>query len=187
MSTLKDLASQLLREMEEEARLAAGSRSRPAASPAAAIPPEPAGNPRARLSWATAVIAPRLLANESPGASGSFALLRELALRRDRSGAYAVYVLMLDAAARRSRHGIPGQEGMPCVYVGQTSKGVAARYEDHLAGYKSRVYIRNNLVGLLPGVYERYNPLLDQDTALAAEAALAEALRLIGCTVFGGH
>ncbi len=145
-------------------------------------------SPRVRLSRATRQIAPLLEAREVFGAGEPFATLRELAHRRSRSGAYAVYVLLLDDAAQDTHSRTnSGQADMPCVYVGQTSKGVGTRYEDHLVGYKSRAYIRQNVIGMLPGVHERYNPLPDLDTALAAEAALAEALRVIGCTVFGGH
>lgn len=185
MSMLKGIMDQLLHEMEEE-------KDAPIARQPSSVtvpPMPPPGNPRARLTWATTIIAPQLEARQGPSAQAPFDILRELAIRRDeRRGAYAVYVLLLDDGARHSRQCTnTGQPGMPCVYVGETSKTVEARYEDHLAGYKSRAYIRQNIVGLLPGIHERYNPIPDLDTALAAEAALAEALRLIGCTVFGGH
>ncbi len=130
MSMLKGIMNQLLHEMEvvKDAPMARQPST-------VTVPPmPPPRNPRARLTWATTIITPQLEAPQGTSVQAPFDILRELAIRRDeRRGAYAVYVLILDDRARHSRHSTnTGQPGMPCVYVGETSKTVESRYENHL-------------------------------------------------------
>lgn len=125
---------------------------------------------------------------EDSRANYPFNLLHRLAKRRQKLGRYSVYVILLQDGARGNRWRTNNGNGtMPCVYVGQTGKTVKERYRDHEHGHKSPEYIRLHAIGLLNHAHNRYNPLPDRETALAAESALAEALRQLGCTVFGGH
>jgi hypothetical protein len=119
-----------------------------------------------------------------------FDYLRRLKALPRKWGTYHVYVLELhgeaiDECPYRFKYGAAGDE--LCVYVGETGKTVAQRITDHRAGWKSKDYITENLIQPLPLLYEMYNPLPSREESRRAEAALAEALHLIGCTVFGGH
>ncbi len=75
--------------------------------------------------------------------------------------------------------------GEYALYVGSTGHTPAERYQKHKAGYKSSKWVRKYGVGLLPALYRHLNPL-DYKEAIAAEVALADALRQTGILVKQG-
>ena len=112
------------------------------------------------------------------------------ALRAAATGAHHhVYIILLHDSAREEQSGHKGlgKEGMPCVYVGQSWHPPMIRFNQHRYGERmSSRYVRKHGWVLLPDVYDSYNPH-SAVFSKELEKALAEVLRIIGCTVFGGH
>ena len=100
-----------------------------------------------------------------------------------------VYVVELDPAvlrlcsfrARNRGH----RAGMPCVYVGMTGLPPGERFQNHKAGVKANRFVRDFGIGLLPELFECYNPM-PYAAAQAMEAELAEELRGKGYAVWQG-
>ena len=100
------------------------------------------------------------------------------------TGEHNLYIILLSRL-----HGkIPGYG----LYVGETSKSPAARFREHVQGKRNRkgplfsriVYKHHEC--LLPTLYNHLNPL-SREEAKELEAKIAEALRLVGILVYGGH
>jgi len=104
------------------------------------------------------------------------------------SGDCNVYVILLSTLSRQMRWGFHavGRPDMPCLYVGQSWYGPEERFQMHKDGEHSSYYVRRFGLGLLPNIHGQFHSL-SRDVAMAAEAALADALGELGCTVFGGH
>jgi hypothetical protein len=94
---------------------------------------------------------------------------------------YRVYVVRLDASKVR------GSDARPAVYVGQTAKTPEQRFECHKRGERHSRVVRDHGVELCRDLYERFNPLGSRSEAELMEARLAEGLRRLGFTVYGGH
>jgi predicted DNA-binding WGR domain protein len=94
---------------------------------------------------------------------------------------YNVYVIELV--------GMPGQApNDKWVYVGQSGKTPAERFDQHKAGglLASRI-VRKYGRRLLPALYRNIGPFDDRKAAERAEAALARDLRRRGYVVPGDH
>ena len=102
---------------------------------------------------------------------------------------YHVYVVQLDDRvwnAARFRRANPGHElGKPLVYVGMTGLDPDVRFDKHKAGIQANRYVQEWGLRLLPGLYERYNPMSYED-ARSMEVELAIALRRAGYGVWQG-
>ena len=116
----------------------------------------------------------------------AYDILREAGNKN--SGDCHVYGILLSKLSRQMRWGFHamGSPSMPCVYVGQSWYAPEERFNMHLSGTHSSYFVNRFGLALLPGIYEPFHSL-SRDVALAAEAALADALGQLGCTVFGGH
>lgn len=93
---------------------------------------------------------------------------------------FNVYVIKLDESRGQGT-------SRPAVYVGQTAKSPEERFEQHKRGERHSRVVRDHGVCLCPELYERFNPIGSRVDAEVAEARLAEALRRLGFTVYGGH
>ena len=102
---------------------------------------------------------------------------------------YHVYVVQLDDRvwnAARFRRANPDHElGKPLVYVGMTGLDPDVRFDKHKAGIQANRYVQEWGLRLLPGLYERYNPMSYED-ARSMEVELAIALRRAGYGVWQG-
>ena len=100
---------------------------------------------------------------------------------------YHVYVVELGDAvwnAARFRRANPGyQLGKPFVYVGMTGLDPDVRFDKHKAGIQANTFVRNHGLRLLPGLYERYNPM-PYEAAREMEVELGIALRARGYGVW---
>lgn len=107
---------------------------------------------------------------------------------QESSGDCSVYVILLSRLSRQMRWGFHavGRPEMPCLYVGQSWYGPEERFQMHKDGEHSSYFVRRFGLGLLPNVHGLFHSL-SRDVALTVEAALADALGELGCTVFGGH
>ena len=100
------------------------------------------------------------------------------------SGKYNIYVILLS--------GLKGKAPGYGLYVGETSKAPADRFNEHVTGKRNRkgplfsriVYKHHER--LLPTLYNHLNPM-SREEAKVLEKEIAEALRLEGIPVFGGH
>jgi hypothetical protein len=99
---------------------------------------------------------------------------------RTEEDTYNVYVVRLDDSRRRNTP-------RPAVYVGQTAKDPVKRFEQHTKGERHSRVVRDYGQFLCPELYRRYNPIGSRTEAEAREARLAECLRRLGFTVYGGH
>jgi hypothetical protein len=78
------------------------------------------------------------------------------------------------------------------LYVGETSKSPAERFKEHAERKRSRKgplfsrIVYKHCKCLLPSLYSHLNPL-SRAEAKELEAKIAEALRLAGIPVYGGH
>ena len=94
---------------------------------------------------------------------------------------YFVYVIELDqsvAQLNRFRKKNPKYlKGNCCVYVGQSSRKPALRFEQHKEGYKSNTYARRFGTKLVPDFYEKYNPIPTRKDAEELEEYVALNLR----------
>ena len=102
---------------------------------------------------------------------------------------YHVYVVELADqvwnAARFRRANPNYQLGKPFVYVGMTGLDPDVRFDKHKAGIQSNTYVRNHGLRLLPGLYEKYNPM-PYEAARDMEVELGIALRAAGYGVWQG-
>ena len=102
---------------------------------------------------------------------------------------YHVYVVQLDDRvwnAARFRRANPDHElGKPLVYVGMTGLDPDVRFDKHKAGIQANRYVQQWGLRLLPGLYDRYNPMT-YDEARSMEVELAIALRRAGYGVWQG-
>lgn len=102
---------------------------------------------------------------------------------------YHVYVVELDDRvwnAARFRRANPGYvPGKPFLYVGMTGLDPDVRFDKHKAGLQANRYVRDWGLRLLPGLYERYNPMTYEDARLM-EVDLGIALRNAGYGVWQG-
>jgi len=92
------------------------------------------------------------------------------------TGTNHVYVILLDGYAKQ-RYG---------VYVGQTSRKVEARFEQHITGHKYAARCHRKMTILLPSLFEHLNPLSTKE-ALLLEKQIAETFALNGIRTEGGH
>lgn len=105
-----------------------------------------------------------------------------------RVGNYHVYVIHLDEKIKDKHPNKVGDDpDLPAVYVGQSYHPPKDRFQQHKEGIHASRHVRRFGLELIPYLYQPYNPLSSQDEALRVEAALAEKLRRLGYTVFGGH
>ena len=100
------------------------------------------------------------------------------------TGKYNLYIILLSKLNGK----IPGYG----LYVGETSKSPDDRFKEHTQGKRnrkgplfSRVVYRYHKC-LLPTLYNHINPL-SREEAKALEVKIAEALRLAGIPMYGGH
>ena len=103
---------------------------------------------------------------------------REIAqtFQKTTTGSNHVYVILLDGYAKQ-RYG---------VYVGQTSRRVEARFEQHITGHKYAARCHRKMTILLPSLFEHLNPLSTKE-ALLLEEQLAKAFAINGIRTEGGH
>jgi hypothetical protein len=129
-----------------------------------------------------------LLQDKKAATSGEYPFDLLARAKNPGTGNCHLYVVLLLSSARGSTRGrrLQGESDLPCVYVGQSCIPVEERFEQHLGGYKSSYIVREYGFALLPRLFEPYHSMT-RWMAEEAESALAKALHLIGCTVFGGH
>ena len=100
-----------------------------------------------------------------------------------------VYVVELDPAVlkiRAFRARNPDYEpGKPCLYVGMTGLPPGERFQNHKAGVKANRFVRHYGKGLLPELFECFNPM-PYEAAQQMEKELAEELRAKGYAVWQG-
>jgi hypothetical protein len=100
---------------------------------------------------------------------------------------YHVYVVELSDpvwnSARFRRSNPDYRLGMPFVYVGMTGQDPDIRFDKHKAGIRANSFVRDHGVRLLPGLYERYNPM-PYEAAREMEVELGIALRRAGYGVW---
>jgi hypothetical protein len=95
---------------------------------------------------------------------------------------YSVYVIELDAAACRDG------TWKGCLYVGETGLRPEERLARHKAGGRTSAgVVRRYGIRLRPDLTRGIGPFPTRVEAQAAEARLAEELRLKGYAVFGGQ
>ena len=101
---------------------------------------------------------------------------------------YFVYVIELDqsvAQLNRFRKKNPKYlKGNCCVYVGQSSRKPALRFEQHKEGYKSSSYAKIYGLKLRPDLYEKYNPIPTRKDAEKIEEMVGKDLRKKGYGVW---
>ncbi len=100
---------------------------------------------------------------------------------------YHVYVVQLSDevwnVARFRRCNPNYRLGQPFVYVGMTGLDPDVRFDKHMAGIQSNVFVRQWGLQLLPALYERYNPM-SYAAAQTLEIELGIALRQRGYGVW---
>jgi hypothetical protein len=100
---------------------------------------------------------------------------------------YHVYVVELSdevLGETKFKRCNPGyREGKPCVYVGMTGLDPDIRFDKHKAGIQSNAYVLRFGLGLLPDLYEAYNPMPYAE-AQAMEVELGILLREAGFGVW---
>ena len=95
-----------------------------------------------------------------------------------RNANHSVYVILLHDPAMMGRWGL---------YVGQTSRDIDLRFDQHKAGHKASRAVTRFGVRLLPLLVEHLNPMRGWES-LELEAALAEGFRSAGIQwIEGGH
>ena len=101
---------------------------------------------------------------------------------------YHVYVIELDpVVADKRKFRAKNQKyikGNGCVYVGQSSRKPALRFEQHKEGYKANKYAKVHGIKLRPDLYEKYNPIPTRKDAEEIEAMLGRELRRRGFGVW---
>ena len=73
--------------------------------------------------------------------------------------------------------------GKPFVYVGMTGLDPDLRFDKHKAGIQANTFVRDYGLRLLPGLYDRYNPMT-YDVARGMEVELGIILRKAGYGVW---
>jgi hypothetical protein len=103
---------------------------------------------------------------------------REIAqtFQKTTTGNNHVYVILLDGYSKQ-RYG---------VYVGQTSRRVEARFEQHITGHKYAARCHRKMTILLPSLFEHLNPLSTKE-ALLLEEQIAKAFSINEIRTEGGH
>jgi hypothetical protein len=100
------------------------------------------------------------------------------------AGKYNLYIILL--------HELKGETPGYGLYVGETSKSPADRFKEHAERKRNRRgplfsrIVYKHCKCLLPSLYNHLNPL-SRDEAKELEGKIAEALRLAGIPVYGGH
>ena len=100
------------------------------------------------------------------------------------TGKHNLYIVLLSRLHRK----IPGYG----LYVGETSKSPEARFKEHAQAKRNRRgplfsrIVNKHHQQLLPTLYHHMNPLSRKE-AKELEGKIAEALRLEGIPVYGGH
>lgn len=100
------------------------------------------------------------------------------------SGKHNIYIILLS--------GLKGKTPGYGLYVGETSKSPADRFDEHVTGKRNRkgpLYSRivyKHRERLLPTLYSHLNPM-SRAEAKELEKEIAETLRLEGIPVYGGH
>jgi hypothetical protein len=100
------------------------------------------------------------------------------------AGKHNLYIILLSRL-----HGKKPGYGL---YVGETSKSPTARFSEHIQGKRNRKgplfsrIVHKHHQCLLPTLYNHLNPL-SKEEAKELEGKIAEALRLEGIPVYGGH
>jgi hypothetical protein len=102
---------------------------------------------------------------------------------------HSVYVVELDPAVLRDtryrRANPQHRAGFACLYVGSTGLPPGERFQNHKAGVKANRYVRDFGIGLLPEMYECFNPM-PWAAAVELEHDLAVELREKGYAVWQG-
>jgi len=100
------------------------------------------------------------------------------------TGKHNLYIILL--------YELKGKNPGYGLYVGETSKSPVARYKEHAQRKRnkkgplfSRIVFKHHKC-LLPTLYNHLNPL-SREEAKELEGKIAEALRLGGIPVYGGH
>ena len=100
---------------------------------------------------------------------------------------YHVYVIELSPDVLREarfKKANPGYvPGNPCVYVGMTGLDPDIRFDKHKAGIQHNTYVLKYGIGLLPDLYEGYNPM-PYKVAVDREIELGISLREAGFGVW---
>jgi predicted GIY-YIG superfamily endonuclease len=111
------------------------------------------------------------------------------AAKPPRSHHYHVYVVELDDRVWNSgkfrRCNPEYVMGKPFVYVGMTGLDPDTRFDKHKAGIQANSFVTDYGLHLLPGLYEKYNPMAYQ-VAREMEVELAIALQAKGFGVWQG-
>jgi hypothetical protein len=100
------------------------------------------------------------------------------------SGKHNLYIILLS--------GLHGKKPGYGLYVGETSKSPKVRFKQHALAKRNRKgplfsrVVYRHCECLLPTLYSHLNPLSRKE-AKELEAEIAEALRLEGIPVYGGH
>ncbi len=100
------------------------------------------------------------------------------------TGKHNLYIILLSKLNAK----IPGYG----LYVGETSKTPSIRFEEHAKGKRNRKgplfsrVVHKHHECLLPTLYHHFNPL-SKEEAKELEGEIAEALRIEGIPVYGGH
>jgi len=101
---------------------------------------------------------------------------------------FFIYIIELDkkvADLKKFRKDNPQYIlGNTCVYVGQSSRKPALRFDQHKEGYKSNKYAKKFGLKLRPDLYEKYNPIPTRKDAEEMEAMVGNALRKRGFGVW---
>lgn len=123
--------------------------------------------------------------NEPLNTNPSFSVAN--AQQLPKSHHYHVYVVQLSDevwnVARFRRCNPNYRLGQPFVYVGMTGLDPDVRFDKHMAGIQSNVFVRQWGLQLLPALYERYNPM-SYAAAQTLEIELGIALRQRGYGVW---
>jgi hypothetical protein len=90
-------------------------------------------------------------------------------------GAYKVYVVLLDGYSKY-RYGL---------YVGQTSRKIETRYQQHLSGGDLAAKCHKKMKCLMPSLYLHLSPMSKAES-LEIEEALANDFRAAGIRTEGG-
>lgn len=91
-------------------------------------------------------------------------------------GTYKVYVILLDGYSKTGRYGL---------YVGQTSRKIEIRYEQHQEGGRLSAKCHKKMRSLLPSLYGHLPPMSKKES-LEIEEALANEFRAVGIRTEGG-
>jgi hypothetical protein len=92
-------------------------------------------------------------------------------------GTYKVYVILLDGYSKSGRYGL---------YVGQTSRKIDVRYEQHLEGGRLSAKCHKKMKRLLPSLYAHF-PAMTKKESIEIEEALADDFRSMGIRTEGGR